>query len=303
MCFSSKVMVKDRFLQSGGTLSQSLENMYMRSLTVMYYFCHQVYCICHHVQQEPHCVTTFALKCTAYPIMDTRSHTGVYYISHQVYYRGHRVQEPHLGVLHFPSSVLHILSCTSGASLNVHQEPHLVYCIYQQVYCICHHLQQEAHLGVLLLPSSVLQRPWCTSGASRVYCICHQVYCISYHVYQEPHLVYCICHQVYCMCICHHVQQEPHWDYYICPQVCCISHHVHQEPHLGVLHWPTSVLHVHMPSCNSGASRVYYISHQVYYRVHHVIQEPHGCTTEAIMYFRSLALGVLHLPTDALHLP
>ena len=49
-----------------------------------------------------------------------RSNTGVYYISHQVYCRGHAVcQEPHLDILHLPSSVLHILSCKSGASLSI----------------------------------------------------------------------------------------------------------------------------------------------------------------------------------------
>ena len=39
------------------------------------------------------------------PSSNIRSNTGVYYISHQVYCRGHAVlQEPHLGVLHLPSS-------------------------------------------------------------------------------------------------------------------------------------------------------------------------------------------------------
>ena len=91
-----------------------------------------------------------------------------------------------------------------------------------------------------------------------VYCVCqqvhwiyHQVYFISYHVNQEPHLVYCICQQVYCIC-----------------------HHVHQEPHLGVLHLPSSVLH--MPSSDiKNNTRVYYNNHEMYCRGHAVLQELH----------------------------
>ena len=49
----------------------------------------------------------------------------------------HVVQEPHLGVLHLPSSSLHILSWKSGAS----------------------------H-GVLYMPTGVLNMPSCTSEAS-----------------------------------------------------------------------------------------------------------------------------------------
>ena len=114
--------------------------MYIRNLTWVYCTCQQVYCICHHVHQEPHlgvlhlpssvlqwpsCTsgaspgyTAFAVKCTAYAIMYIWSHTGVYYISQQVYCSGHHVfQEPHLGVQHLPTGVLHMPSCTSGTSL------------------------------------------------------------------------------------------------------------------------------------------------------------------------------------------
>ena len=85
------------------------------------------------------------------------------------------------------------------------------------VYCICHssvlHVlscKSGASLGVLHMPTGVLLMPSCTSGASLgctalaikctaeaimyfrsltwVYCICHQVYCISYHAHQEPRL-------------------------------------------------------------------------------------------------------------------
>ena len=144
-----------------------------------------------------------------------------------------------------------------------------------------------------------------------MYCICHQmycwdshvqyirsptwVYCISYHVNQESHLVYCICQLtgvlhiyaimymyirslawVYCIC------QQVHWIYH---QVYCRGHHAHQEPHVGVLHLPSSVLHI--PSSNIRSNTgVYYISHEVYCRGHAVLQELH--------------LGVLHLPSSVL---
>ena len=116
--------------------------MFIRSLAWVYCICNQVWTASYHVHQEPHlgvlhlltgaldlplsvlqrpsCTSGASHGCTAYA-----SHTGVYYISHQVYCRGHGVpQEPHLGVLHLPSSVRHILWCKSGASLGILYFPH-----------------------------------------------------------------------------------------------------------------------------------------------------------------------------------
>ena len=154
------------------------------------YICQQMYCICHHVHQEAHlgvlhsppslqqpscapgaslgvlylpagvlhmpsCTpgstlwwtafptksttdimlirsltwcTVFTSRCTAYAIMYIRKHICVYCIPLQVYNNHH-----------------------------VHQEPHLVYYIYQQVYCTCHHVHQEAHFGGLHFPQSLQQ--------------------------------------------------------------------------------------------------------------------------------------------------
>ena len=162
------------------------------------------------------------------PSSNIRSSTWVYYISHQVYCRGHAVlQEPHLGALYLPSSVLHILSCKSGASLGILYLPHSctaydilyirsltwVYCIWHLVYCICHHVHREPHLGVLHLPSSVLQRPCCTSGAplgctAFVKCTLETIIystsgtplgCTAYPIMYIRSLawVYCICQQVH----------------------------------------------------------------------------------------------------------
>ena len=156
-----------------------------------------VYCICHK-------------SVLHIPPSNIKSNTGLYYISHQVYCRGHAVlQEPHLGVLHSPSSVLHFLSCKSGASLGVLYLSHRctayaiiyirnlirVYCICHQVYCICHHLTSGAALGCTTLAiKCTAEAMLCFRSLTWVYCICHLVYCISCHVNQEPHLVYCICH-------------------------------------------------------------------------------------------------------------
>ena len=145
--------------------------------------------------------TTWVIKCTAKAML---------------YFRSPVHQEPHLGVLHFQSSVLHILSCSSGASLGCTKFAKRytgftikctaetikyiksltwVYYICHQVYCICHHLTSWATLGCTTLAIK------CTAEAmlyftspTWVYCICHQVYCISYHINQEPHLVYYSCH-------------------------------------------------------------------------------------------------------------
>ena len=156
--------------------------MCIRSLTWVYCDCQQVHwiCRCHHVLQEPHlsvrhspssvlqspsCTsgaslecTTFAIKCTTESIMYIRSLTWVYDIRHQVYYRVHHVhQEPHLGVLHLPSSSLHIISFQSGASHGVLYMP----------------------TGVLNMPSSNIRNNTGVHFRSLtwVYCICHQVYC------------------------------------------------------------------------------------------------------------------------------
>ena len=86
----------------------------------------------------------------------------VYCICHQVH------REPHLGVLHLPSSNIR---CNTG-----------VYCISHQVYCRCHAVRQEPNLGVQhILACTVFENrcseydiiyiripPW-------VYCICHHL--------------------------------------------------------------------------------------------------------------------------------
>ena len=109
---------------------------------------HKVYCRDHHVHQEPHLsvlhLPSSVLNMQSFNI---RSNTGVYYISHQVYLRPCCSGAP---LLHLPSSVC-ILSCKSGASLS---------------YCIC-------HTGVLHMLS-------CTSGAS-LGCL-HKVCCRNNHV-------------------------------------------------------------------------------------------------------------------------
>ena len=224
------------------------------------------------------------------PSSNIRSYTGVYCISHQVYCRGHAVlQEPLLGVLYLQSSILHILSCSSGASLVCPafasrwtvftikctaeaivyiKSLTWVYCIYHQVYCICHYLTSGAILGCTPLAIK------CTAEAllsfmnpTRVYYICHQVYCRDNHIQYIRSLTW-----VYC--ISYHVNQEPHLVSCICQQVYCICHHVHQEPHLGVLHLPSNVLH--MPSSDiRSRTGVYYINIQVYCGGHAVLQEPH----------------------------
>ena len=184
----------------------------------------------------------------------------MYYISHYVHCRGHDVlQEPRLGALHLPSSVLHILSCKSGASLSVLYLPagvlHMpscksqaslrctafvikctteaimyigmltwVYYICNQEYCRGHHVHQEPHLGVLHLESRLLHMPSCTSGATLGYTTLTIMY------FRSLTWVYCICHQK-----------------------TCISYHVNQEPRFGVLHLPSNVLQ--RPTCTSGASR------------------------------------------------
>ena len=70
----------------------------------MYCICQQVYCIYHHVHQGLAWVYCICKQ--------------VHWIYHQVYCRDNHVhQEPHLGVLHLPSSVLWRPCCTSGAPL------------------------------------------------------------------------------------------------------------------------------------------------------------------------------------------
>ena len=104
-----------------------------------------------------------------------------------------------------------------------------------------------------------------------------------------------------------------------------MCHHVHQEPHLGVLHLPSSVLHMQSSNICKSNTGVCYISHQVYCRGLAVLQEPDwvylhlpSCTVETIMYSTSGApssvqhilscksgasLGELYLPTGVLHMP
>ena len=180
-----------------------------------------------------------------------------------------------------------------------------MYCICQQVYCICHHLTSGATLGCTTLAIK------CTAEDMmyfRSFTSVTWVYCISYHVHQEPHLgvlhlptgtlhlpssvlqrpsctsgtllqssrslswVYCICQQVAEGMMYFRSPNSATWVYCICHQVYCISYHVNQEPQL-----------------------VYCICQQVYCICHH--QTPGatlGCTTlaikctaEAMMYFRA----------------
>ena len=114
--------------------------------------------------------------------------------------------EPHLGVLHLPSSILHRQSCSSGASR---------WCTAFGIKCT-----SGASLGVLYLPTGILHMPSCTSEAPlECTAFAKQVYCRGRHVHWEPHLVYCICQQMYCR-----------------------GHHAHQEPHFVVLHLPLSLM-------------------------------------------------------------
>ena len=210
---------------------------------------------------------------------------------------------------------MHCISC------HVNQEPHLVYCICQLVYCICHHVHvhQEPHLGVLYLPAGALDLQFTVKSTAEaimyirsntvVYYISHQVYCGSHGVLQEPHLdvlhiLSCksgaplgalylpigVLHMPSCTCAsgaslgCT-VFVSRYTGFTIYHQVYCRGHHVHQEPHLGVLHLPSSVLHMSSSNIRSNTG-VYYISHQVYCRGHAVLQEPY--------------LGVLLLPSSVL---
>ena len=174
-----------------------------------------------------------------------------------------------------------------------------MYCICQQVYCICHHVHQQPHLGVLHLPTGVLHLPsFNIRSNTGVYYISHQctaedmmylrsftsvtwVYCISYHVHQEPSpgctafanrytafAIKCTTEAIMHIRSLTSVLEEPQLGVLHLP-TSGRGHDVLQEPqfsHLGILHLPSSVLHI--LSCESGAS-----------------------------------LGVLYLPAGVLHLP
>ena len=107
-------------------------SLYFRSLTWVYWICHQVYCIYYHVNQEPWYHTWYTVFVTQ-----------VYCIWYHVH------QEPHLGVLHLPLGVLHMPSSNIRSNTGV-------YYISHQVHCRGHAVLQELHLGVLHFPSSVL---------------------------------------------------------------------------------------------------------------------------------------------------
>ena len=130
--------------------------------------------------------------------MFIRSLTWVYCICQQVHWIYHQVccisyhvnQEPHLGVLHLPSSVLYIPSSNIRTNTGV-------YYISHQVYCRGHALLQKPHLGVLHILS-------CKSGTSHgILYLPHR--CTAYAIMYIRSLtwVYCICHKVHC--ICHHL--------------------------------------------------------------------------------------------------
>ena len=225
-----------------------------------------MYCIRHQVYYRGHHIgcTAFANRCTAYTIMHIRGQTWVYCICQQVYSICHHVhQEPHLGVLPLPASVLHVPSCSLGASLG--------FTAFVIVYWISYHVHQRPHFGVLHLPSSALRRPSCTSGASSVL---HVPSCTSG---ASPG----------CTTLAIKCTTE--------------AHQVLHEAHLGVLYLTSSVLQ--RPSCSSGASlgctafgikcaavaiifrsltwvycifqQVHCILHQVYCTGHHELQELH----------------------------
>ena len=143
-----------------------------------------------------------------------------------------------MGVLHLPSSVLHILSCKSGASHGVlymptgvlnmplctsraslgHTEYAIMY-IRSFTWCLLH------------LPSSVLQRPSSNirnntrvlfRSFTWVYCICHQVVCISSHVNQEPHMVSSEAYKsIKCTAFAIMYIRSLTWVYFISHQVYC----------------------------------------------------------------------------------
>ena len=185
---------------------------------------------------------------------------GVLYLPHRWYCICHHVhQEPHMGVLHLPSSVLHMPSSNIRSNTGVYYINH------------SHH---------------VLQRPCCTSGATLACtafaikcvvetvmystsgaplgCTAFAIKCTAYPIMLSRSLTWCTASTNWCTayvimyirslawvyCIC----QQVHWIYH---QVYYRGHHVHQEPHLGVLHLPLVYYR-----CHHLTSRVYYISHQ-----------------------------------------
>ena len=209
-----------------------------------------MYCICPHLTSGAALgCTTLAIKCTAEAILYLRSPTWVYCIC-QVYFRDNHIQyirnptwmycisyhvhqEPRLGVLHLPagaldlpSSVLHILSCKSGASLGILYLPHsctaeaMLYFISPTwVHCICLKCTAYAIMYIRNLT-------W-------VHCIWHLVYCISIMYIGSLTWVYYICHQVYC--ICPHLTSGATlgyttlaitWVYCSCHQVYCRDNHI-----------------------------------------------------------------------------
>ena len=145
--------------------------------------------------------TAFAIKCTAEAIIQHQEqHWGV-------------LQEPHLGVLHLPSSVLQRPSPNIRNNTEVYFRSLTSVCyICHQVVCISYHVNQEPHMCpvyanrcteyaimyirsftwcLLHLPSSVLQRPSSNirnntrvlfRSLTWVYFICHQVYCRGHHL-------------------------------------------------------------------------------------------------------------------------
>ena len=249
-------------------------------------------------------------------------------------------QEPHKRVLHLPSSALHILSCTSRASLG---------CTASGINCTAVFNMYFSRLGCTefgikcTAEAHILQEP------HRVYCICHKVYYRVHHVLQEPHWVYCICQKVYSAYVIMYIRSQT-WVYCICQQVYCIYHHVHQEPDFGVLHLYQEP-HFGLFGINCIAianmylrslTKVCCICHQVYCISYHVLLEPHlgvlhlilivlqyptctsgglsvlhlassvlqrrTCTTHWVYcichhVFQEPHLGVLHLPASVLHMP
>ena len=124
-----------------------------------------------------------------------------------------------------------------------------MYCIYQHVYCICHHLHQEAHLGVLHSPPKsttaimcIKSLTWCTVFASL--CTAYAIIYIRRHTW-----VYCIpsksttaimctksltrCTVFASRCTAYAIMYIRRHTWVFCiPLKFYNSHHVHQEPHL-----------------------------------------------------------------------
>ena len=95
--------------------------------------------------------TAFAIKCTVETVIQCiRSPTWVYCISYPILscHYVHVYQEPHLGVLHLPSSVLHMPSSNIRSNTRVHYISHQVYCGDHAVLVMFYKIQN----GLICIP-------------------------------------------------------------------------------------------------------------------------------------------------------